>query len=161
MRHSRASMWLADGWWWFRFQLSKLRWGQTHLRNYILIGLVPVLVLLLFQIVRRRRRMLAGGGSGRRAVVWPGLDSEFYQVEKQLAARGVVRGANETLADWLERAAAEPSLATLNAPLRGLLRLHYRYRFDPAGLSEGDREELRRETHECLAKLGQIEKATT
>lgn len=156
--HSRASLWLADAWWWVHFQISKLRWGQTHLRNYILIGLVPVLALLLFQIVRQRRRFRGKGPGGRRAMVWPGLDSEFYQIEKQLAERGLMRGANETLVDWLERAAAEPSLAALKAPLRGLLRLHYRYRFDPQGLSDSDREELRREAQECLDKLARLEK---
>ena len=156
--HSRASMWMADAWWWVHFQISKLRWGQTHLRNYILMGLVPVLALLLFQIVRQRRRFRNQGLAGRRAVVWPGLDSEFYQIEKQLADRGVMRGANETLANWLERAATEPSLAALKAPLRGLLRLHYRYRFDPQGLSDADREELKREARECLDQLGRLEK---
>ncbi len=156
-RHSRASMWFADAWWWTHFQISKLRWGQTHLRNYILMGLMPVLALLLFQIVRQRRRV-RGKGAAVRAMLWPGVDSEFYQIEKQLAERGVSRGANETLTNWLERAAAEPSLASLKAPLRGLLRLHYRYRFDPQGLSEADREELRREARECLDKLTQLEK---
>jgi transglutaminase-like putative cysteine protease len=154
--HSRASLWMADAWWWAHFQLSKIRWGQTHLRNYILMGLVPVLALLLFQIVRQRRRLHGKDSLARRD--WPGLDSEFYQIEKQLAARGVLRGANETLADWLERAAVEPSLSTLKAPLRGLLRLHYRYRFDPQGLSDSDRQELRREAGECLDKLAQLEK---
>jgi len=156
--HNRASLWFADAWWWAHFQISKVRWGQTHLRNYILIGLVPVLALLLFQIVRQRRRFHGKGAGARRGIVWPGLDSEFYQIEKQLANRGMVRGANETLADWLERAATEPSLASLNAPLRGLLRLHYRYRFDPEGLSDSDREELRREARECLDKLAQLQK---
>jgi len=116
---------------------------------------------LLFQIVRQRRRIQGKGPGGRRAAVWPGLDSEFYQIEKQLADRGLVRGLDETLADWLERAAAEPSLVSLKAPLRGLLRLHYRYRFDPQGLSDSDRDELRRETRECLDKLTQLEKSAT
>ena len=159
--HGRASMWLADAWWWMHFQISKIRWGQTHLRNYILMGLVPVLALLLFQIVRQRRRYRGKGPGARRATVWPGLDSEFYQIEKQLAERGMMRGVNETLADWLERAAAEPSLASLKAPLGGLLRLHYRYRFDPQGLSDSDREELRREARECLDKLAELEKVAT
>jgi len=155
-----VSLWVTDSWWWLRFQFSKLRWGQTHLRDYILIGLVPVLGLLLFQIVRqRRRRKMGQGAAGRRNVIWPGLDSEFYQIEKELAGRGVVRGLNEPLADWLERAAAEPSLAALKSPLRALLRLHYRYRFDPAGLSDADREELRSVARECLDKLSQVEQA--
>ena len=158
--HSAVSTWAADAWWWARFQFSKFRYGQTHLRNYILIGLVPVMVLLLVQIIRQRRRNLAGKGAGAaRAIVWPGLDSEFYQIEKQLAQRGVPRGPNETFGDWLERAAAEPSLAELRGSLRALLRLHYRYRFDPEGLSEADREELRREAQGCLEKLLRVETA--
>lgn len=156
--HGRASLWLSDTWWWLRFQFSKLRWGQTHLRDYILMGLVPVLGLLLIQIIRQRRRRGADKGMGsRRKVIWPGLDSEFYQIEKELAGRGVVRGLNEPLADWLERAAREPSLAALKNPLRALLRLHYRYRFDPEGLSNTDREELRQVARECIDQLSRTE----
>jgi hypothetical protein len=159
--HNRASRWFADVWWWIHFQISKIRWGQTHLRNYILMALVPLLALLLFQILRQRRRGRGPAAGGRRSLLWPGLDSEFYQIEKQLAQRGVVRGVNETLSDWLQRAAREPSLNSLKAPLNALLRLHYRYRFDPEGLSDSDREELRREAKECLEKLTQLEKPAT
>jgi hypothetical protein len=159
LRSRSASTWLTNMWWWLRFQFSKLRWGQTHLRNYILIGLVPVLLLLLIQILRQRKKRGEVKGAGRR-MVWPGLDSEFYQIEKQLAGRGMIRGANEPLAEWLERAAADPSLADLKAPLRALLRLHYRYRFDPNGLSEANREELKREAKVCLEKLARLERAT-
>ena len=158
--HGRAS-WPSDVWWWLRFQFSKLRWGQTHLRQYILIGLVPVLALLLFQIIRRRRRRRGTNAGMSRAIVWPGLDSEFYEVEKRLTQRGLVREANESLADWFERAAKEPGLAELNNSLRALLRLHYRYRFDPEGLSEGDREELRREAHQCADILSRVERPAT
>jgi hypothetical protein len=156
-----ASLWISNAQWWVRFQFSRFRWGQTHLRDYILVGLVPVLGLLLFQIVRqRRRRGLDKSVAGRRKVVWPGLDSEFYQIEKQLADRGIVRGLNEPLVGWLERAAREPSLAALKSPLRALLHLHYRYRFDPAGLSDADRGELRRAARECLAILSRTEVST-
>jgi transglutaminase-like putative cysteine protease len=159
LQHNRAALWVTDTWWWLRFQFSKLRWGQTHLRNYILIGLVPVLALLLFQILRQRRRRRTGKGLTRRSIAWPGLDSEFYQIEKQLTDRGLVRGPNEPLAGWLERAAADPSLAELKRPLRALLRLHYRYRFDPNGLTDAHREELRREALTCLEKLSHVEQA--
>ena len=159
LQHNRAMLWITDSWWWLRFQFSKLRWGQTHLRNYILIGLVPVLALLLFQILRQRRRRRAGKGAARRSIAWPGLDSEFYQIEKQLTERGLVRGANEPLAAWLEREAAEPSLAELKGSLRALLRLHYRYRFDPNGLTEAHREELRQQARACLEKLSRVEQA--
>jgi protein-glutamine gamma-glutamyltransferase len=156
--HDAGSLWMSDTWWWARFQFSKLRWGQTHLREYIFIGLLPVLALLLFQIVRQRRRRRGDkNAAARRAVEWPGLDSEFYEIEKLLAQRGLPRGRNEALADWLERAAADPSLADLKSPLRDLLRLHYRYRFDPKGLSGADRDELRREARSCLEKLTRVE----
>jgi protein-glutamine gamma-glutamyltransferase len=156
--HDAGSLWMSDTWWWARFQFSKLRWGQTHLREYIFIGLLPVLALLLLQIVRQRRRRRGDkNAAARRAVEWPGLDSEFYEIEKLLAQRGLPRGRNEALADWLERAAADPSLADLKSPLRDLLRLHYRYRFDPKGLSAADREELRSVARSCLEKLTRVE----
>jgi hypothetical protein len=34
-----------------------------------------------------------------------------------------------------------------------LLRLHCRYRFDPEGLSRGERDALRREASDCLARM--------
>jgi hypothetical protein len=154
-----GSPWASDAWWWVRFQFSRVRWGQTHLRQYILMGLIPVLALLLFQIVRQRRRRGAIAGAGR-AILWPGLDSEFYEVEKQLEQRGLARKPNESLVDWLERAAAEPGLLELQGPLRALLRLHYRYRFDPEGLSDVDREELRRDARDCVEKLARVESPT-
>lgn len=161
-QHSAVSVWLSDLWWWAHFQFAKLRWGQTHLRDYVLAGLVPVLVLLLFQIVRQRRRRNRGIDVGnRQTIAWPGLDSEFYRIEKQLAQRGVPRGPDEALAAWLERAAAEPALFELRSTLRALLRLHYRYRFDPQGLGDADREELRQKARECLDKLAQLELAAS
>ncbi len=158
--HVGGSTTWSDTWWWLKFQYSRLRlyWGQTRLRQYILIGLVPVLILLLIQIIRQRRRARADKNAGRNRTPWPGLDSEFYEIEKQLAQRGLVREPNETLAGWLERAAAEPSLIDLEDPLRALLRLHYRYRFDPNGLSQPDREELRRIARQCREKIAQTEK---
>ena len=94
-------------------------------------------------------------------MTWPGLDSEFYQIEKQLADRGLPRGPNETLSRWLERAAEDASIRELRRPLRELLRLHYRYRFDPEGLTDSDREKLRRAAQECLAELSRLELTTT
>jgi len=57
------------------------------------------------------------------------------------------------LSDWLERVVVSAGLVELRAPLREILRLHYRFRFDPAGLAAVDREELRREAKVCLEQL--------
>ena len=151
--------WLADFWAWLKFQFTKFRWGQTHLRKYILLALVPVLLVLLvllFQIFfRQKRRRRRGSGAMEIPSVWPGLDSEFYAIEKKIAARGGPRQGNEPLTDWLERATRDPALKALRKPLRELVRLHYRCRFDPRGLNTEDREALRRGARKVLNSLGE------
>jgi protein-glutamine gamma-glutamyltransferase len=154
---TRASplQFLWDAWSRMVFEISKLRLGQTHLRQYILWALAPVLAVLLYQIIfrSRRQRRRRNQQDSRTLAAWPGLDSEFYQLEKKLLARGVARQSSETFSSWLFRAAADPALVQLEAPLKGLLRLHYRYRFDPQGLTPADREQLRLEAQACLARL--------
>ena len=153
---SRASRWqsLRDFFSWLSYQFAKFRWGQSHLRPYLLLGLVPVLAYFLYQIIfhRREHKALAAGQSAARTV-WPGLDSEFYLLEKKLAAQGCFRRPGQSQSDWLKQAATAPDLAGLREPLRQLLNLHYRYRFDPRGLSPAEREELRRQARECLAAM--------
>jgi hypothetical protein len=153
----RASpmQWLSDLGSWIGFQFSKFRWGQTHLRRYLLFTLVPVLALLLYQIVfrRNRKRRLHSKPGTEADTAWPGLDSEFYLVERRVAERGVLRRPDEPLSGWLERARLDPALAEVNDPLQALLRLHYRYRFDPRSLDSAGREELRRGTQAVLQAL--------
>ena len=156
----RASVWqsLSDFRSWIGFQIAKFRWGQGNFREYILWTMVPVLALLLYQIFfRRGRRRQRQKGDRKTGVVidWPGLDSEFYLLETKLAARGVPRQSGELLSVWLERALEEPALKDLRGPLRELLQLHYRHRFDPRGLSALQREALTREVKTCLNALSQ------
>jgi protein-glutamine gamma-glutamyltransferase len=145
----------SDAWSWIVFEFSKFRWGQTHLRQYILWGLVPVLLVLfvqiLFQIRRRRQRRQRGPSSP--AAPWPGLDSEFYRLQQTIEERGVVRAPAEPLSEWLRQVVKDPALADLRTQLQHLLRLHYRYRFDPHGLDEPGRDALRQEALACLATL--------
>ena len=147
---------VADFWSWLVFEFSKFRWGQTHLRQYILWALAPIMALLLYQIIFRSRRRQHGRparGKGD-AVSWPGLDSEFYQIERRMMQRGVGRQPSEPLTAWLLRALNDPAVADLQDQLRELLRLHYRYRFDPLGLPPSDREALRRASKACLTRIG-------
>jgi len=156
--NKRASslQWLSDFQSWIWFKISQFRWSKTPVRQYFLWALVPVLALLLWQIVFRRRRNRRGKKENESPDVltsWPGLDSEFYLLERQLVGQGVARQPGETLSDWLERALAHPVPARVRAPLRELLHLHYRHRFDPRGLSREEREALRREAKVCLDAL--------
>jgi protein-glutamine gamma-glutamyltransferase len=146
---------LSDCWSRVVFEMAKFRWGQTHLRQYLLWSVTPILALLLYQIIfrsRRRRRPGKQGEAGHLAR-WPGIDSEFYRVERKLIERGAARQAGEPLSVWLLRASADPTLADMRGRLRELLALHYRYRFDPEGLGPTDRQALRRTAADCLARL--------
>jgi hypothetical protein len=145
---------LSDAWSGLVFQIAKLRWGQTHLREYILWSLAPVLGFLLYQILARSRRRRSGGnGLEGPSILIPGLDSEFYELERKLLRRGMLREKSEPLARWLQRASRNREYSILTAPLQKLLALHYRYRFDPDGLTAVEREMLRREARECLHQI--------
>jgi protein-glutamine gamma-glutamyltransferase len=148
-------LFLSDCWSRVVFEISRFRWGQTHLRQYFLWALAPILALLLYQIIfrSRRRRHIRSQAEPSLKTLWPGLDSEFYLIESRLVERGARRQPSEPLSAWLLRAIADPALADLGGQLRALLSLHYRYRFDPQGLSQADREALRREAKVCLAVM--------
>jgi hypothetical protein len=152
----RASAWqaLADFVSWCHYQFAKFRYGQSHLRPYLLLTLVPALGWFLWQILFQRRRHHEATAATKAAKTdWPGLDSEFYMLEKMLAARGLARGPAESLADWLPRAAGDPAVAGHREEIRRLLHLHYRHRFDPQGLGPAEREELRRQARACVAAI--------
>jgi hypothetical protein len=159
----RASVmqWFSDFSSWAGFQVAKFRWGQSNLREYILWALIPLLALLLYQIIfrrGRRRRAQPKAEKSAAAIFWPGLDSEFFLLERKLAGRGVPREPGEPLSNWLARALADPALAGLRMPLQDLLRLHYRHRFDPRGLGGKEREVLTQEAKTCLDTLSRLER---
>lgn len=145
---------LSDLWSRLRFEVLKFFWGQSNLRRYVLWSLVVILGLLLYQIIfRAHRRRQPRNQSEAATLIWPGLDSEFYQLERLLAQRGLLRQPSEPLSHWLARATADPALLELRAALQVLLGLHYRYRFDPLGLSPAERDALRRQARACLGKI--------
>jgi transglutaminase-like putative cysteine protease len=103
-------------------------------------GVLVVLALILgWRMFGGRRVARAGEGATTGAQPrYPGEDSEFYSVEKGLAARA----AGETHAAWLNRVSRGLAPIQLEK-LRDALRLHQRYRFDPEGLATAERDQLR------------------
>jgi len=161
--HSSLADWISDARSWLVFQFEKLRWRQAHLRQYILWTLVPVMLVLVYYIIFQRRsksRATKKSAVAEMPVVWPGHDSAFYRLEKTLAAGDLPRQPNEPLSEWLERALAEPALAGHHEALRELLRLHYRYRFDPHGLNNREQASLVQKVDLILATLSQKKKST-
>jgi hypothetical protein len=146
---------------WIGFQIERLRWRQANLRQYIIWTLSPVMLVLVYYIIfqRRAKARATVRKTVEAPVIWPGHDSAFYRLEKSLAARGLPRQPQESLSDWLERALAEQALAELRAPLRELLRLHYRYRFDPRGLDEAEKKLLMENAETVSGKLALVKVA--
>ena len=150
-----ASFWepLTDRWSRAWFAFSKWRWygGTGEWQNYFLLALIALIALLAWRLLsQQRRRRRDDGVLAGESLAWPGLDSEFYRVEARLKDAGLGRREGETFADWLGR--IEPLTTIPLAPVKHLLGLHYRLRFDPAGLSEAERVTLRNDVSAWLAQ---------
>ena len=128
---------------WLRW--AGFRWSQRGAieANAWWYGAIALLIVVLFWRLARGKRVRHAATAYGRARPSTGADSEFYAVERAFARRGVARSAHEPLRAWAARVAA-----TLDTPARAMfeqtLALHRRYRFDPAGLTDAERDELRR-----------------
>ncbi len=153
--NQNASFWepLSDRWSRAWFSFSQWRWygGAGEWQNYMLLALVGLIGLLAWRVLARQRRQRRTSGElAEECLHRPGLDSEFYQIEARLDELGMGRRDGETLADWLAR--VEPLAKLSVGPLRQLLALHYRLRFDPQGLQPEERESLRGGVRAWLAQ---------
>ncbi|MGK7889489.1 MAG: transglutaminase family protein [Leptolyngbyaceae cyanobacterium] len=82
----------------------------------------------------------------------PGTDSTFYQIEQVLITQGWTRLPSETFKQWLDRIERSWDSDCSLGDLKALLILHYRYRFDPAGVGNHDREQLRSQLQQWLQR---------
>ena len=143
LEDEHASSWqsLLDLWSWLMYHLDRVRTGESGLEDYYVWLLIPLLALLVWRLTERTRvrRGTAElhGIPGRRQ--GSGLDSEFLALIKQLEAQGYALQQGEPIGAWLHRLARNPHSNAIVAPLRRLLTLHYRYRFDPHGLNPEQR----------------------
>ena len=72
---------------------------------------------------------------------------------QRLLELGYARHDAESLQEWLQRIAVLPGAPGLDqAELEAMVRLHYRYRFDPLGLPEPDRLRLQERSRDWLAR---------
>jgi protein-glutamine gamma-glutamyltransferase len=134
------------------FQFSKWRWNKTSYARYTSWLLVPMILYLLGRIMlnQRRHRPASAAGDAANRPAWPGLDSELYLINRQLAAAQLSRLPNEPLLSWQQRLElAFPD----SARLRRIFHLHRSLRFDPRGLKTDDRETLRSEAQRWLAEF--------
>ena len=72
------------------------------------------------------------------------MDSPFYKVEEKLNSLGHSRHDWESFSLWFQRLAEEGHGAISFDTLTKALAIHTRMRFDPAGISVAEREEMKR-----------------
>jgi len=145
-----------DLWSWAAFLFSRWRWSEddSGIDRHAAWLLIPLVLLLVWRLYSRRR---VGRSTGEpRATVAaasPGQDSEFYLIAERLRAAGLGRQGDEPPSAWFARIHA--------AELAPILDLHYRYRFDPAGLDATERTALRAQSDAWLRKREAAEASTT
>ncbi len=148
---------LYDVWSWGAFRFSKWRWSEREggLSTYVGWLLIPLFVILAWRLYFVKRVARAGPEEQRYSVLRPqaGEDSEFRLIEQRLQELGVSRHPWEPLSRWVERLeVSQPWMGAADS-LQRILRLHYRYRFDPNGLSLAERESLTSRVEEWLEQL--------
>jgi hypothetical protein len=155
---ARATGWekISDAWSRAWFEFSKWRWGKGEWKRYLIWVVVPLIGLTVWRLMTRKQwsRATQKASPTANALARPGLDSEFYLIERKLAELGHERHEGETPASWLGRIGSEGGVGA--ADLKPLLLLHYRLRFDPAGLSIGERDGLTNQAMEWLGQNGSL-----
>jgi transglutaminase-like putative cysteine protease len=133
------------------FQFSKWRWSKTSYARYANWLLGPLILYLIGRIVFTQRRQRVGPGpDGPANTSWPGLDSELFLINRQLASAQLSRLPNEPLRSWQRRLeGAFPN----SERLPRIFHLHRCLRFDPRGLQQDERQTLRNEALGWLAEL--------
>jgi len=141
---------------WLVFQFSRWRWSneEEESSTNLLWLIIPLLAVLLWRLVRTQRLSgrLRGERRNRDRGVQPGADSDVYLLLRRLEAGGVARGSGEPLGRWLKRLERRGDAAGINEIVAEILPVHYRYRFDPRGISNEERAALKRRARGWLAR---------
>ena len=132
---------IVDVWANVKFKVATTRLLPQLNPGLAAIIAVPAIAFLAWRVWKRRKTVRRNHvvSSLSRAYAWPGLDSEFFEIERSLGHRGLDRKSNETAVVWLGRIT---SRCPASDRLPDLIALHYKYRFDPAGLTIEERRQL-------------------
>jgi hypothetical protein len=145
----------ADLWESLRFRVGAWLTAHPLSRRTLPWALVALAAFLAWRKLTRKSTARRPGHTSRPdrapAAAAPRRTSPFHSLESRLAKLGHPRPETEPAATWLRR--IRPHLPLSAEDCDTLLMLHYRDRFDPAGLSEADAAALQASVTEWMAKL--------
>jgi hypothetical protein len=121
------------------FKFNEWRWTESKmgLTKYLGWLLIPLAFFVLKRFYSKKQHRKEQEKKKKREVrdVRKGIDSPFYLIEEKLSKSGYGRRASETLTDWLTRIETVHPQTVFPKFLKPILNLHYRYRFDPKGIT--------------------------
>jgi hypothetical protein len=137
---------IGDALAWLRLSLSGAAAEDRGERDWLLLPLTVLVLVLAWRIVRRVRR-----GDAAESLPGPqrpaGPTTPFDELERAAARLGHARRDDETLLEWARRLRNER--VDLAPALADAVALHYRSRFDPAGIDAAAAHRLRRLLIDC------------
>ncbi|HXI84590.1 MAG TPA: transglutaminase domain-containing protein [Verrucomicrobiae bacterium] len=131
---------------WLQYSFARWRYyGERGAIRKVLLWLAPVLLVWFSWRLFSQKRRTQHPDSRPRGEKFHGvgLDSEFYLIEKRLAQAGIPRRGGEPLRAWVDRVETTRHIGAMIPSLRDIIALHYAYRFDPRGVTDAQRHELR------------------
>ncbi len=143
---------IADFLRWLGFRWSTRDGSETRMLAWGVVALAALILVWKLVTEGGLVRLAQKVGKGRQDRL--GSDSEFYALEAQLG-KSAPRRASEPLLEWIARSAAALGAET-RIELESLAGLHYRYRFDPAGLTADERAHLAKGCTQLLPTLRRV-----
>ncbi len=130
---------------WFKFSQLLTIFQNIGKLKYLWLFALPLAFIIVRQFNRQgQRRHLTARRINQQdaASLTIGQDSEIYLIEQELNKLGLIRDRAETWQDWMIRLQSTPETSDLINNLDSIIKLHYRYRFDPKSISAAERAEL-------------------
>jgi len=143
-----ASIWesFQSIWSFLTFKFSEWRWQEREkgLARYWVWLLIPLMLIIVRRLYVRKwvKQVKIDPEEKDPTEHKIGVDSKFYEIEKRLIELGFPRYPYETFSSWIKRIEKIESSAISIGPLHAVLVLHYRYRYDPHGISPAEKSTL-------------------
>ena len=143
---------LIDLWSWFSYRIS--RWNSNDsddkITNVLVWFLLPLLFFYIWNIFIKKQ-VRTRTEKTKEALIFKkyGIDSPFYKLVEEVEKRYRPRKPGQTLLNWIPM----PGNTLIHQDMNRLVMLHYKYRFDPEGLTRDQKESMDSEIEKKLTEI--------